>query len=187
MTRREILQAYGASLLVSCSTPGWAGGRPQHASTRADAVTLTDAKWREILSSERYQILRQAGTERAFTGAYARSKDDGVYVCAGCGLPLFDSKAKFESGTGWPSFTQPFEEGVVADLTDSSHGMVRVETVCARCGGHLGHVFPDGPEPTGLRYCMNSASLVMVPRAQAPRPGDTVPVTLGAGLPGSAP
>ncbi len=109
MTRREILQAYGASLLVSCSTPGWAGGRPEHESARADAVNLPDAKWREVLTPERHHVLRQGGTERAFTGAYAKTYDDGVYVCAGCGLPLFDAKTKFDSGTGWPSFSQPFE------------------------------------------------------------------------------
>jgi peptide-methionine (R)-S-oxide reductase len=120
---------------------------------------LTDQEWRERLTPEQYHVLREAGTERAFTGRYWNSKDAGQYVCAGCGAELFDSKDKFDSGTGWPSFTRPLSSDGVATETDSAFGMVRTEVVCARCGGHLGHVFPDGPGPEGLRYCMNSASL----------------------------
>ncbi len=129
-----------------------------------DKLNLTDAEWRERLTPEQYQILRQAGTERAFTGKYNANKDAGSYTCAGCGGPLFESGTKFDSGCGWPSFTAPIEDEVVTELVDTSHGMIRTEVRCARCDGHLGHVFPDGPAPTGLRYCMNSAALDFTPR-----------------------
>ena len=127
-------------------------------------VPASEEEWRRLLSPEQYEILRRKGTEPPFTGKYAFSKEDGIYHCAGCGADLFDAKTKFESGTGWPSFFEPISPTAVELIEDSSHGMRRIEVVCARCGGHLGHVFPDGPEPTGDRYCMNSASLELEPR-----------------------
>lgn len=124
-----------------------------------DKLPITDAQWREKLTPEQYHVLREAGTERAFAGAYNAMKDAGLYHCAGCGAPLFASTAKYDSGSGWPSFTAPVDEAAVSEYADTSHGMRRVEVRCARCEGHLGHVFPDGPGPTGLRYCMNSVAL----------------------------
>jgi len=130
----------------------------------AEKMNLTDAQWRERLTPEQYAILRQKGTERAFTGQYDKNKAAGEYVCAGCGQPLFESDAKFESGCGWPSFVRPAETGAVEESSDLSHGMDRTEVVCSRCDGHLGHVFPDGPrDQGGLRYCINSASLDFKP------------------------
>jgi len=129
-----------------------------------EKLNLSEAEWRERLSPEQYHILREAGTERAFTGKYEGNKAAGIYRCAGCGLPLFESDTKYDSGSGWPSFTAPLEGDAVEEHSDLSHGMLRTEVRCARCEGHLGHVFPDGPGPEGLRYCVNSASLDFEPR-----------------------
>jgi peptide-methionine (R)-S-oxide reductase len=125
----------------------------------ASKVTKSEAEWREQLSPEQYRVLREKGTERPFTGAYVDEKSPGTYRCAGCGTPLFDAATKYDSGSGWPSFTAPVEAANVATERDLSHGMDRTEVLCASCGGHLGHVFPDGPAPTGLRYCINSLAL----------------------------
>lgn len=129
----------------------------------ADKLNLTEAEWRERLTPEQYAILRQAGTERAFTGKYEKNKAAGDYVCAGCGAPLFASATKYDSGSGWPSFYAPMEAEAVDEHRDVTHGMVRTEVRCARCDAHLGHVFPDGPAPTGQRYCMNGAALNFEP------------------------
>ena len=127
-------------------------------------MTKTEQEWREQLSPEAYQVLRQAGTERPFTGRYVDEKADGTYHCAACGLELFDAETKYDSRSGWPSFTDPKDREHVELIEDLSHGMVRTEVRCARCHSHLGHVFPDGPGPTGERYCMNSVSLDLQPK-----------------------
>ncbi len=124
-----------------------------------DEVVRSEAEWREALSPEQYFVCREKGTEPPFSGAYWDCKTPGTYHCAGCGQPLFHSQTKYDSGTGWPSFSQPLDEDCVAEERDASQGMVRVEALCNACGSHLGHVFEDGPPPTGLRYCMNSLSL----------------------------
>jgi peptide-methionine (R)-S-oxide reductase len=129
-----------------------------------EQLNLSETEWRKRLTPEQFHVLRQAGTERAFSGHYNDNKADGIYRCAGCQLELFDSIDKYDSGSGWPSFTQPVAPDHVSEHADVSHGMRRVEVRCARCDGHLGHVFPDGPPPTGLRYCMNSVSLEFRPR-----------------------
>lgn len=129
-----------------------------------DKVKKTDTEWRAELSPAQYHVMREKGTEPAFTGKYWDDHTSGTYVCAGCGAPLFDSDTKFDSGTGWPSFFKPIDDKSVATQSDRSHFMVRTEALCAKCDAHLGHVFEDGPEPTGLRYCMNSASLKLQPK-----------------------
>jgi peptide-methionine (R)-S-oxide reductase len=129
----------------------------------ADDVTKSDEEWRQKLSPEQYEVLRHKATERPFTGKYVDVKDRGTYRCAGCGAELFSSDTKFDSGTGWPSFYEPANRENVELHEDRSHGMVRTEVTCKRCGGHLGHVFDDGPRPTGQRYCINSCSLDLDP------------------------
>ena len=122
-------------------------------------VVKTEEEWREILTPAQFEVLRRKGTERPFTGEFNDFKGEGTFACAGCGAPLFSSDAKFDSGTGWPSFYQPGDPESIDEETDTSYGMVRTEVLCSACGGHLGHLFPDGPLPTGMRYCINSAAL----------------------------
>ncbi len=144
-------------------------------------LDLTEEEWKARLSDEQYRILRKSGTEAAFCGTLLDNKMQGVYACAGCGLPLFSSDAKFNSGTGWPSFFQPIAAGNVAEKPDHSYGMVRTEIECARCGGHLGHVFPDGPKPTGMRHCLNSESLTFTEKSDLASLGEVSRVVVAGG------
>jgi peptide-methionine (R)-S-oxide reductase len=132
--------------------------------TVSDALKKTDDEWRQELTPEQFRVLREKGTERAFSGPHWDRKTSGLYECAGCGQPLYDSDHKFDSGTGWPSFWKPVTDDAIATEADTSLGMMRTEVMCSRCGGHLGHVFSDGPAPTGQRHCINSVSLCFVPR-----------------------
>jgi peptide-methionine (R)-S-oxide reductase len=134
--------------------------------SNADMPT-TESEWKIKLDPEQFQVLRKAGTERAFTGKYWNTKEDGTYVCAGCGAQLFSSDTKFDSGSGWPSFYEALDPEKITEEEDRAFGMVRTEVKCANCGGHLGHLFPDGPNPTGMRYCINSAALDLQPESEA--------------------
>lgn len=141
---------------------------PEHANADesyhpSEKIAKSESEWRAQLSDEEYRILREKGTERAFTGEYWDTKTKGVYCCRACGLALFESDTKFESGCGWPSFFAPLEGARLTETRDTTHGMIRTEITCTRCGGHMGHVFNDGPPPTGLRYCINSASVKLEP------------------------
>jgi peptide-methionine (R)-S-oxide reductase len=164
--RRNMLLGLGALSGLVAGMRGIFGSAPAQAAqpARAYEVNHTEAEWRKLLTPEQFHVLRQAGTERPFSSPLDKEKRAGIFQCAGCALPLFSSKTKFNSGTGWPSFWQPLENGV-DEAVDSTFGMRRVEVLCHRCGGHLGHVFEDGPKPTGLRYCMNGLALKFIPAA----------------------
>ena len=168
------LLAGACAVGVVCAAASWAGKpagtSPAHARkepTLGPKLELTDAEWKARLTPEQYEVLRGHGTERACSGALWKEHAEGTYLCAGCGTPLFTSRAKFESGTGWPSFFQPIDDARIGRRSDTSWGMIRTEIHCEHCGGHLGHVFDDGPEPTGLRYCINSVSLQFQPEPAA--------------------
>jgi len=157
---REVLLVISTVFIFSCSVKSQNDTNMASQTDNSEyKVKKSDEEWKEILTPVEFQILREKGTEYAFTGEYFKHKEKGTYVCAGCGNELFTSESKYDSGCGWPSFYEPLGNEKVGEAEDRSHGMVRTEIVCNNCGGHLGHVFTDGPKPTGLRYCVNSASL----------------------------
>jgi peptide-methionine (R)-S-oxide reductase len=158
-TRRFFLTSVAAGAAVAAAAPWWSR---QSRAAEKFAVTHTDAEWRKLLTPAQYDILREGGTERAFSSPLLNEHRNGVFACAGCDLDLFSSKTKFDSGTGWPSFWAPLQ-AAVATSRDLTYGMIRTEVHCSRCGGHLGHVFDDGPQPTGLRYCMDGLALTFRP------------------------
>ena len=157
MRKTNLILILAIGLIIACLLTKQK--RSKEISPTTFEVTKSEAEWKKQLTPIQYDVLREKGTERAFTGEYWDNHKKGTYYCAACQLPLFDSETKFESGSGWPSFFKPVSESSVSIIKDTSYNMVREEVVCSRCGGHLGHVFDDGPKPTGLRYCMNSASL----------------------------
>jgi len=147
------------SIIFSLNSCGQSSKAPSKSEVALPKIVKTDAEWKDQLTEQEYYVLREKGTERAFTGDLLENKSDGFYTCAGCGTVLFSSNSKFKSGTGWPSFYEPANDSCITEVADNSYGWNRVEVVCSRCGGHQGHVFEDGPQPTGLRYCINSVSL----------------------------
>jgi peptide-methionine (R)-S-oxide reductase len=168
-TRRNLLRGVGVAAVAAVAGRVLWQGHPAKAAEQHFEVTHTDAEWRRLLTPQQYNILRQEGTEPPWSSPLLKEHRAGTFVCAGCALPLFSSKTKFESGTGWPSFWQPLPDAV-ATRDDSTLGMERTEVHCRRCGGHLGHVFDDGPKPTGLRYCMDGLALNFLPAAATGKP-----------------
>lgn len=156
-----LLFCFGITWMVACGQTSNEKTKASQNKTTEEGfeVKKSSEEWQTCLTAEQYKVLREKGTERAFTGKFYNHKEKGIYICVGCGTELFSSDTKFDSGTGWPSYWQPVAEGAVKTNQDISHGMVRDEVVCGKCGGHLGHVFDDGPDPTGMRYCINSAAL----------------------------